>query len=433
MDRPTSGLFEIHKLEVSLPSFMDDCVDLFTAQADAKEIILKLITTDHGLELDGEPMKSILVDDVCLCDKFKLSQVARNLISNALKFTPDGGTVTVRGGFCPCPKPMRIGKDREKGDKKENDEDEIIEEGMFRFSVQDTGAGISEADQKRLFKEVVQFRPDVLQAGTCYIIPFIPFYYDTPSIYYFWIVCYSAGGGSGFGLFISKGIVDLHNGEIGVHSEGEGKGTTFWFSVPMQQVRKRSHSLRSSEKAGNRLVQHSLRVFAQSGKSDGGVGRHFPIPKPASRPSSFSPDSPITSPKASAALKKPILGEMLPSMTLTEGAYLVPSTTDDSVNPMEVVRRSSTVDRYPPSMEPSYFLLVVDDSALNRKMLLKLLHFGGHRCEEADDGLVAVSKIKEKMAQSLSYDAILMDFGTFCCHTVINITNNIVIAYLLFC
>ena len=152
---------------------MDDCVDLFTAQADAKQIILKLITSDHSLELDDEvPLRSILPDDVCLCDKFKLSQVARNLISNALKFTSDGGTVTVRGGFYPTLASNAKG-DRDKGDKKDNDDDDAMVEGMFRFSVQDTGAGISEADQKRLFKEVVQFRPDVLQAGNHFNILFI--------------------------------------------------------------------------------------------------------------------------------------------------------------------------------------------------------------------------------------------------------------------
>ena len=207
--------------------------------------------------------------------------------------------------------------------------------------------------------------------------------------------------------------MDLHNGEIGVFSEGEGKGTTFWFSVPMQQAHQKPRSRKSSVGGGNRLVQHSLRVFAQSNKSEVGGGvRQSPTHAP-SRPS-FPTDSPILSPKGSFLFSKTPC-ELLPSLTLPDGVNLVVRSTDERAE----LLRSPTTDRYPPSTEPSYFLLVVDDSALNRKMLLKLLNFGGHRCEEADDGLVAVSKIKEKMEQSLCYDAILMDFGRFCCLTVI--------------
>ena len=80
--------------------------------------------------------------------------------------------------------------------------------GKLVIEVKDSGAGISVEDQKRLFKEIVQFRPQVLQAG----------------------------GGSGLGLFITKGLVDIHDGKISVHSEGEGKGTTFRVELPMEKV-----------------------------------------------------------------------------------------------------------------------------------------------------------------------------------------------------
>jgi hypothetical protein len=82
--------------------------------------------------------------------------------------------------------------------------------GMLRISVMDSGAGISKENQKRLFKEIVQFSPEKLQAG----------------------------GGSGFGLFICKGIVDLHKGNIGVTSEGEGHGSTFFVELPMKRAPK---------------------------------------------------------------------------------------------------------------------------------------------------------------------------------------------------
>ena len=54
------------------------------------------------------------------------------------------------------------------------------------MTVTDNGAGISAVDQKKLFNQVVQFRPEILQHG----------------------------GGSGLGLWICKGIVDLHGGKL---------------------------------------------------------------------------------------------------------------------------------------------------------------------------------------------------------------------------
>jgi CheY-like chemotaxis protein len=57
-------------------------------------------------------------------------------------------------------------------------------------------------------------------------------------------------------------------------------------------------------------------------------------------------------------------------------------------------------------------ILVVDDSPMSRKMLVKTLKQAGHTCEEAEDGQVAVDRVKGKMEGPREglYDAILMDF-----------------------
>ena len=110
-----------------------------------------------------------------------MSQVLRNFLSNALKFTPEGGsvTVTVRTEGC-----------------------------SLRVEVEDSGAGISSENIRRLFVEVVQFNANTLQGG----------------------------GGTGLGLWICKKIIDMHGGVIGASSEGEGKGSVFFFAIPLKQT-----------------------------------------------------------------------------------------------------------------------------------------------------------------------------------------------------
>jgi len=116
-------------------------------------------------------------------DPERLGQVLLNFVSNALKFTEAGG-VTVR--VFPIPR-------------------------LFvRVEVTDTGPGISEEDQKKLFKPFSQVAS---QAG-------------------------QRKGGSGLGLSISKEIIRLHGGDIGVSSE-PGKGSTFWFTVRTQPKKER--------------------------------------------------------------------------------------------------------------------------------------------------------------------------------------------------
>ncbi len=109
----------------------------------------------------------------------KVKQVLINLVGNSLKFTPKG-RVVVRAKAHP-------------------------ELGHFMFEVQDTGIGIPPDRQKLIFEKFVQADGSTTRRF----------------------------GGTGLGLAISRSLVELMGGIIGVHSEGEGKGTRMYFSLPM--------------------------------------------------------------------------------------------------------------------------------------------------------------------------------------------------------
>jgi len=108
-------------------------------------------------------------------DKNMLNTILRNLINNALKFTPKGGQVTV-------------------GIKHET--------GFTIIFVKDTGVGIEKSDLDKLFRMDIKFS----QPGT------------------------EHEGGTGLGLLLCKEFVEKHNGKIWLESE-KGKGTTFYFSL----------------------------------------------------------------------------------------------------------------------------------------------------------------------------------------------------------
>jgi PAS domain S-box-containing protein len=116
-------------------------------------------------------------------DPARWQQVLWNLIKNAVKFTPDGGTITVRT--------RNEGRHHGRGDRL------VIE-------VSDTGIGIGPEILPRIF--------DPFQQGETTIT--------------------RRFGGLGLGLAISRGIVEGHGGTISVRSEGEGRGTTFRVELP---------------------------------------------------------------------------------------------------------------------------------------------------------------------------------------------------------
>ncbi|MDD4003884.1 MAG: ATP-binding protein [Elusimicrobiaceae bacterium] len=129
----------------------------------------------HKLKLEMD-----LAPDVppVLADEMRVRQVMYNLLSNAAKFTPDGGTIKISM--------FRAG--------------EFVE-----TAVSDTGIGIASEDQERIFR---QFEQLAKGPGRKY-------------------------GGTGLGLCISRDIVELHGGRMWMESEGEGKGAKFAFTLPV--------------------------------------------------------------------------------------------------------------------------------------------------------------------------------------------------------
>ncbi len=111
-------------------------------------------------------------------DRGRVRQVLLNLLSNAIKFTPDGGRITVAAG------PVNGGSE-------------------VRVAVTDTGIGIATEDQSKLFQEFSQLDASASRK------------YE----------------GTGLGLALSRRLIELHGGAIGVESE-MGKGSTFWFTLP---------------------------------------------------------------------------------------------------------------------------------------------------------------------------------------------------------
>lgn len=208
-------LGHIHQAGKHLLDLINDILDVSRVEAGKIELVREALALDEAVEATlalARPQAAkagvVLRTEVpanlppVLADPVRLKQILFNLVSNAIKFTPAGGTVTVtarRGD----------GSTSQRGDSS-RPIDRLtarpLDHGDFtEIAVRDTGIGIKPEDIPKLFKEFGQ-----LEAGKA-----------------------PEKRGTGLGLALTKKLVELHGGWIWVQSEGEGRGSTFAFTLPL--------------------------------------------------------------------------------------------------------------------------------------------------------------------------------------------------------
>ena len=171
MSRIEAGKVTINERPENLADILQGLRNIIQSDIHAKRLELFIETVD-------------VTDEEVFCDRLRLNQVLLNLTSNAIKFTPSGGTVAVRITQRPGSRP---------------------ETGLYEFRVSDTGIGMS-----KQFAETV----------------FDPFTRERTSTV-------SGIQGTGLGMAITKNIVDMMGGTIAVESQPE-KGTTFTVELELR-------------------------------------------------------------------------------------------------------------------------------------------------------------------------------------------------------
>lgn len=194
LSRLHMGKLSLNREAVSLVTTIGNAVETVQAEATAKEVELKVVAPEEVLFVDADPLR--------------LEQVIWNLLNNAVKFTPPGGTVTVRLS---------------------------AHEGQGVVSVEDTGEGIDKTFIPHVFE---MFR----QADA------------TNS---------RRHEGLGIGLALVQELVELHEGTVEVSSEGHGKGAQFTIKLPLSRESKRSRPERQ-ETDSDALSQMRILVVDDS-------------------------------------------------------------------------------------------------------------------------------------------------------------------------
>ena len=181
-----AGKLEIEQIDFNVEELVDECINIFSVQANAELIDF------YAYVLPGTPL-------LIKGDPNRIRQIVLNFLSNAFKFTSEGEvkfTVSVVSGVA----------------------NSASANTMLKFEVSDTGVGVSRDSQSSLFSDFAQ--ADI----------------STSRQY----------GGTGLGLAISKKLAELMGGEVGMISE-PGVGSSFWCQIPLISAEKSVQDANSSE------------------------------------------------------------------------------------------------------------------------------------------------------------------------------------------
>ena len=191
MSRIESGTIKLENAEVHLPDVLHDLRTIIQGNISAKQLDLYVDTQD------------VRHEDI-ITDKLRLNQILLNIVGNAVKFTPAGGTINIRVQEKPCPR---------------------TDYATYRFTVKDNGIGMSQEFQQHVFDSFSR-EQTATRSGI---------------------------QGTGLGMAITKNIVDMMGGTITVKSE-QGKGTEFTVTLDCKISKTQTKSQPIPELRGARAL-----------------------------------------------------------------------------------------------------------------------------------------------------------------------------------
>jgi signal transduction histidine kinase len=197
LSKVDAGKLKCERTDVHLKILINNCLGMFTENSLRQGITL-------SSKVNGVP-------EIIQADERMLKQIMFNLLSNAVKFTPAGGKVRLGARMVDClVRPGHRAGDPQDllivGDGIQRDKNTIADcRKCLEIFISDTGIGIKPGDQNRIFDAFEQVDGSMNRKYQ----------------------------GTGLGLSLAKRFVEQHGGRIWVESEGENKGTTFYFAIPV--------------------------------------------------------------------------------------------------------------------------------------------------------------------------------------------------------
>jgi len=405
---------------------LDDVLDLQKIEEGKMELFPAFVSLSNMLTVVVQPMKlyatgrgltliedaSVLENDIKVnVDAPRLRQVVANLISNAIKFTPAGGYVTVRtarkparssirglieGTSCLLPAtivPLTLCQDGRT---------QIVQEPCVLTEVEDNGTGVRLEDIDRLFQVFSQVGTHKLDSGN---------------------------EGSGLGLSIAKSIVELHGGRVGVQSVA-GHGSRFFFVLPLVETPESIDSVaivgpeqvifgpRVPEDTTQSDIDDSNGPFDNANVQDDDGDRDTRDPEPLTSRGS-NPASSTMPPSRTGVFVPSAFPDQLGVIAGDCGGTSERHTSHRAPVPAPAPAPAPTPAPNPHPQRAQLAvrafeglrILVVDDVVTVVKLTTKMLEKNGATVDTATNGLEAVERIKERIAQTGThgYNLILLD------------------------
>lgn len=353
MSRMQQGALTLREGPVSLCRMIDGLISVVQAHAESKN--QQFYPSSHGL-----------IHESVICDGLKLNQALLNILGNAVKFTPRGGSIWFRVAQSAGHKPGYA---------------------RYIFTVQDTGVGISQEFLGRIYE---------------------PFQREAPS---------GTGSteGTGLGITIAKRIVDAMGGQIQIQSQ-KGKGTTVTISVLLPTVESHSKWDKALPLVGKRvcllgsdweqmenlntlLTALSVDVVPQGQKADAAI---VVCDQRLEQRLRLVKDVPVRILCCPTGSEKP---QGVEADGFCQEPIFLNNIRDALLNALGLAPEEAPVEEMP--IPAGTRVLLVEDNALNQEIACTILEEAGFLVDTAANGQEAVERAEK--SQPGTYQMILMD------------------------